>query len=72
MSVVYDDSPAGAWRAALEPARTCAVCLQRVCRHSDLEYQGIVPPHAVDDSAPVVLPSAGIERRIPPCRSLTA
>ena len=45
MSVVtYDDSPAGAWRAALAPDRSCAACRQRVCNHPDVVYQGLVPP----------------------------
>lgn len=36
-------SPAGSWRAAIDPDSTCAVCKQRVCEHSDVEFQGIVP-----------------------------
>ena len=43
-TVVIDEaSPAGAWRAALAPDASCAVCKQAECAHSDLEYQGIVP-----------------------------
>ena len=43
-----DDSPAGSWRAEIawregQPV-TCAACRQSVCQHSDLEYQGLVPP----------------------------
>ena len=43
-----DDSPAGSWRAEIarregQPV-TCAACRQSVCCHSDLEYQGLVPP----------------------------
>lgn len=44
-----DDSPPGAWRAALAPAATCAACRQHVCAHNDLEYQGLVRLKGHDD-----------------------
>jgi hypothetical protein len=41
---IDNESPAGAWRAALDPAAICAVCRQHECAHSDLEFGGLVPP----------------------------
>lgn len=44
-TVTIDDSPAGSWRAALGPAGACcAACRQRECGHSDMVYQGVMPP----------------------------
>ena len=40
---ILDQSPAGAWRAALDRSATCAACRQSVCGHSDLEYAGLGP-----------------------------
>lgn len=40
------DSPPGSCRSALEPDRSCAVCKQSVCHHSDLEWSGMIPPRA--------------------------
>jgi len=40
----FDDSPAGAWRAALDRTATCAICRQSTCGHSDLEYAGLAAP----------------------------
>lgn len=37
------DSDPGSWRAALNPAASCAVCRQSQCEHSDLEFGGLVP-----------------------------
>lgn len=46
-TVTIDESPAGSWRRALDPEGTCcAACGQNECRHSDLEYQGVVPIRA--------------------------
>jgi hypothetical protein len=41
---VGDGSDAGSWRAALDPAASCAACSQSICAHTDVEYLGIVPP----------------------------
>lgn len=43
-AVIIDNSPPGAWRAALEreagrPA-SCARCRQSTCHHPDAEYRG--------------------------------
>lgn len=55
---IDDFSPAGSWRAALDPGGFCRVCCQAVCGHSDLEYAGLVPArsdaqsfHATPNSA---------------------
>lgn len=53
----FDDSPPGAWRAALDRSATCAVCRQSTCRHSDLEYAGLAAPRSptvpLPEAAPV-------------------
>lgn len=41
--MIDTDSPAGSYRAALNPAASCAVCRQSVCDHPDLLYAGLVP-----------------------------
>lgn len=44
-TVIIDDSPAGAWHAALDrEGACCAACRQRECGHSDMVYQGVMPP----------------------------
>ena len=50
---IIDESPPGAWRAALAPDAFCAVCGQLTCSHPDALYAGIVPntvPHASGDT----------------------
>lgn len=44
-TVTIDDSPAGSWRAALNrEGACCAACRQSECGHSDMVYQGVLPP----------------------------
>lgn len=44
-TIIIDDSPAGSWRNARNPeGASCAACRQNVCEHSDLVYQGVLPP----------------------------
>lgn len=44
-TVTFDDSPAGSWRRALDREGTsCAACRQNECGHSDMVYQGVMPP----------------------------
>ena len=41
--VIDTESPAGSWRAAIDPNASCAKCCQSVCGCPDLEYAGLVP-----------------------------
>lgn len=43
-AIIDRDSPPGSWRAALAPDGYCRACGQGTCDHSDLVYQGLVPP----------------------------
>ena len=44
-TVTIDTSPAGSWRAAQNrEGASCAACRQNVCGHSDMIYQGVMPP----------------------------
>lgn len=49
---IDQDSPPGAWRAALDPNGVCAVCRQHECAHSDLEFAGLVALAGEDFSSP--------------------
>lgn len=59
---MIDRSPPGAWRAVLDPAGSAwAVCRQNVCAHSDLEFQGLVPPLDNDERFASKLLTGGVE-----------
>ena len=73
---VLDQSPPGAWRAALDRSATCAACRQSVCGHSDLEYAGLMPAvrlptaplHEAVTFPPAVAASASAPAgALPPC-----